>query len=571
VNEQVDNAEYEFLWKLLANPADPNHSYIFNLQSLVTDYPQSGALRALLMPNGDKRHLKHAAAYFNPRTLHKLATAPDSLPHVTAEQVVFSDEPTPVAADAYFNIPVADAFVPPVVEPEPEAPYVPVVDDSAEGTIADDYTDAAYNTFSEPTPVAEVSSIDNTTDFGTFAEPIVDPSRESIPAYIEDDELEAAPAAYAEEIPAYIEDEPEADSQPMAVPPAATAEEIQTEPEPVEENYPAEESYWHEPEPTAPWAEAEDETPAVPAYQGNSLAEEYDNYIAESEAAPVEPVTYDERYFHQAIEDEVYDEIVSIEDIGLEQLAIINKSAKDEEEAAAEATETAPQQENYFYEPKDEEPVAESQPVALPEPIKEQDMHPAVVQQNRPAIQPQTLQRQAKSNLANYNDEKMPYSFMWWLDKTRKEHANIYQPYVSNPTQPPVAKEQPKKKEVVDELQQQYYQNIVSNSPLADLDNTPPKSSPAANIRKENQIIERFIQEEPQIKHPSGTKLDNENKAKRSSEDKEELVTETLARIYTEQMLYHKAILTYKKLMLKYPEKSLYFAGQIEQLENKIN
>ncbi|NNU34692.1 hypothetical protein HK413_12620 [Mucilaginibacter sp. S1162] len=113
MNEQVDNAEYEFLWKLLANPADPNHSYIFNLQSLVTDFPQSGALRALLMPNGDKRHLKHAAAYFNPRTLHKLATAPDSLPHVTAGQIVFSDEPPVVATDTYFNIPGAEPFVPP--------------------------------------------------------------------------------------------------------------------------------------------------------------------------------------------------------------------------------------------------------------------------------------------------------------------------------------------------------------------------------------------------------------------------------------------------------------------------
>ncbi|MDB5155958.1 MAG: hypothetical protein JWR50_665, partial [Mucilaginibacter sp.] len=73
---------------------------------------------------------------------------------------------------------------------------------------------------------------------------------------------------------------------------------------------------------------------------------------------------------------------------------------------------------------------------------------------------------------------------------------------------------------------------------------------------KEDQIIERFIQEEPQITHPSGVKLNNENKARRSSEDKEELVTETLAKIYTEQMLYHKAILTYKKLMLKFPEKA---------------
>ena len=33
--------------------------------------------------------------------------------------------------------------------------------------------------------------------------------------------------------------------------------------------------------------------------------------------------------------------------------------------------------------------------------------------------------------VARYHDEKMPYSFMWWLDKTRKEHANVYQPFSS--------------------------------------------------------------------------------------------------------------------------------------------
>ena len=63
----------------------------------------------------------------------------------------------------------------------------------------------------------------------------------------------------------------------------------------------------------------------------------------------------------------------------------------------------------------------------------------------------------------------------------------------------------------------------------------------------------------------------NENKAKKSAEDQDELVTETLARIYSDQMLYHKAISTYKKLMLKFPEKSRYFADQIEQLERKTN
>ncbi|MGF7082308.1 hypothetical protein [Mucilaginibacter sp. UYCu711] len=542
MNEQVDNAEYEFLWKLLADPANPNHSYIFNLQSLVTDFPQSGALRALLMPNGDKRHLKHAAAYFNPRTLHKLATAPDSLPRVTAGQIVFSDEPPVVAADAYFNIPGAEQFVPPVVEPEAEAPYVPVVDDEVAEDTAADYTHTPYNTFSEPEPATDATLVDNTAPYHTFAEPLVDQSPES-------------------EV-AYIEDEPQTYNHPLT-----PTDDGQAQPDPVTYAYTTQENYLHESETAVTLEEEIEVTQAAPPEE-QSLAQQYDTYITESEAAPTETVSsYDERYFHQAIDDEVYDEIVSIEDIGLEQLAIINKSAKEEENNEAAASTRA--RENYFYEPKYEEPVAVQQPVASPEPVKATDMHPAVATQKWPTIQPQTIQRQAKSNLSNYNDEKMPYTFMWWLDKTRKEHANIYQPYVSNRTAPPPA---PKAtREVVDELQKQYYQNIVSHSPLADLDKNPAKASAATHDRKEDKIIERFIQQEPHIQHPSGTKLDNENKAKRSSEDKEELVTETLARIYTEQMLFHKAILTYKKLMLKYPEKSLYFAGQIEQLENKIN
>ncbi|NNU34691.1 hypothetical protein HK413_12615 [Mucilaginibacter sp. S1162] len=419
------------------------------------------------------------------------------------------------------------------VEPEPEAPYIPIVDDSAENRVTEDYTHTPYNTFSEP--VADVTPIDNTLAYHTFAEPVADPLSESETAY--------------------IQEEPQTYNQPLT-----PADDVQAQSESAIDTYATQENYLHEPENPVTWEEEMEATRPAPP-EGNSLAQQYEAYLTESEATPTATVSsYDERYFHQAIDDEVYDEIVSIEDIGLEQLAIINKSAKEEEnkEAAARAEAS----EAYFYEPKHEEPVA------VPEPVQT-DTHPAVLAQDGPAIQPQTMQRQAKSNPANYNDEKMPYTFMWWLDKTRKEHANIYQPYVNNRTSPPPA---PKATSgVVDELQKQYYQNIVSHSPLADLDKNPPKTSAAPHDRKEDKIIERFIQQEPHIQPPSGNKLDTENKAKRSSEDKEELVTETLARIYTEQMLYHKAILTYKKLMLKYPEKSLYFAGQIEQLENKIN
>ncbi len=35
-----------------------------------------------------------------------------------------------------------------------------------------------------------------------------------------------------------------------------------------------------------------------------------------------------------------------------------------------------------------------------------------------------------------YDDDTMPYSFLWWLHKTRLEYADTYQPYVKSPLRP---------------------------------------------------------------------------------------------------------------------------------------
>ena len=166
-----------------------------------------------------------------------------------------------------------------------------------------------------------------------------------------------------------------------------------------------------------------------------------------------------------------------------------------------------------------------------------------------------------------YDDDKMPYSFLWWLSKTRNEHVDNYQPYVSFK----LDTSQSIRRNTVDQLSTQIIENIFHlQSPIDELKNSP-KTVPFQVRRKEDFIVEKFIREEPQIKPPKSDKLDNENKARKSAEDINDLVSETLAHIYTDQMLFYKAVETYKKLSLKFPEKSTYFADQIRELEKKIN
>ncbi len=84
-----------------------------------------------------------------------------------------------------------------------------------------------------------------------------------------------------------------------------------------------------------------------------------------------------------------------------------------------------------------------------------------------------------------------------------------------------------------------------------------------------NPIIEKFIQNEPQINRGKAVEYAAGNMAKESLEEDVNLVTETMAKLYVKQGKLDKARKAYKKLIELYPEKSVYFAGQLKNLNKK--
>ena len=91
-------------------------------------------------------------------------------------------------------------------------------------------------------------------------------------------------------------------------------------------------------------------------------------------------------------------------------------------------------------------------------------------------------------------------------------------------------------------------------------------------IQRENKainklnIIDQFIKTNPKIK-PVSKQQANFDISKESSVENENLMTETLAKVYLEQKKYSKAIKAYHILSLKYPEKSSFFANRIKAIK----
>tara|TARA_B100001063_G_C16648062_1_gene494428 strand:+ start:373 stop:972 length:600 start_codon:yes stop_codon:yes gene_type:complete len=91
------------------------------------------------------------------------------------------------------------------------------------------------------------------------------------------------------------------------------------------------------------------------------------------------------------------------------------------------------------------------------------------------------------------------------------------------------------------------------------INDEPPK------IEKKLDLIDEFIKNSPKIEFSKEEKSNHDITIDTKIND--ELITETLAKIYVTQKKFNKAIKAYDILSLKYPKKSSFFANQINYIK----
>lgn len=130
-----------------------------------------------------------------------------------------------------------------------------------------------------------------------------------------------------------------------------------------------------------------------------------------------------------------------------------------------------------------------------------------------------------------------------------------------------------KDEENPDELSRYFEAYLLDTVPESkDEENKDSKVQNARASGKEPlDLIDRFIANQPKISRINKDTAAPPSYKESDSDLDSGFITETLAKIYLKQKHYEKAIHAYKNLSLKYPEKNIYFADRIREIEKLKN
>ena len=152
------------------------------------------------------------------------------------------------------------------------------------------------------------------------------------------------------------------------------------------------------------------------------------------------------------------------------------------------------------------------------------------------------------------------HSFAEWLKLAS------FKPIVRENTEP----------EIEQEIETSNKHTEITNNTTSSVENIPQnivKENNESSTKKSNiesSLIDNFLKNNPKIS-PVKKDTPNINLATKNIISPEDLMTETLAKVYIAQKNYKKAIQAYKILSLKNPEKSGLFADQIRAIKKLQN
>jgi len=107
----------------------------------------------------------------------------------------------------------------------------------------------------------------------------------------------------------------------------------------------------------------------------------------------------------------------------------------------------------------------------------------------------------------------------------------------------------------------QEWLQLTSKKPIA-----RKKSRKQTKKQRKFELLDKFIEKQPKI-NPQADTASVVNIKESAKINQNQLMTETLAKVYLEQKKYKKAIQAFKILSLKYPEKSGFFADRILEVK----